>query len=93
MAEFCVTGGTGFIGAYLVKALLEKGYLVRTTVRDPGQLLLFSPMTASVNLKSSNNYHDSQEGRTQAHPRGGDCTHWTSVRFKDLGQFTAPNLI
>ena len=55
MAELCVTGGTGFIGAYLVKALLEKGYLVRTTVRDPGQLLLlFSPMTASVNLKSSN---------------------------------------
>ncbi|XXG65526.1 hypothetical protein AAC387_Pa05g3205 [Persea americana] len=35
MAELCVTGGTGFIGAYLVKALLEKGYLVRTTVRDP----------------------------------------------------------
>ncbi|OMP02585.1 putative cinnamoyl-CoA reductase [Corchorus olitorius] len=34
--EYCVTGGTGFIAAYLVKALLDKGYLVRTTVRDPG---------------------------------------------------------
>ncbi|KAK9105707.1 hypothetical protein Scep_022551 [Stephania cephalantha] len=33
--EYCVTGGTGLIGAYLVKALLEKGYIVRTTVRDP----------------------------------------------------------
>ncbi|XP_077243933.1 tetraketide alpha-pyrone reductase 2-like isoform X2 [Tasmannia lanceolata] len=31
MPEFCVTGGTGFIAAYLVKALLDKGYFVRTT--------------------------------------------------------------
>ncbi|GAB2297042.1 Tetraketide alpha-pyrone reductase 2, variant 2 [Dionaea muscipula] len=37
-AEYCVTGGTGFIGAYLVKSLLEKGHIVRTTVRDPGDL-------------------------------------------------------
>ncbi|XP_068636929.1 tetraketide alpha-pyrone reductase 2-like [Aristolochia californica] len=35
MPEYCVTGGTGFIAAYLVKRLLEKGYVVRTTVRDP----------------------------------------------------------
>ncbi|MED6170478.1 Tetraketide alpha-pyrone reductase 2 [Stylosanthes scabra] len=35
MPEFCVTGGTGFIAAYLVKALLEKGHTVRTTVRNP----------------------------------------------------------
>ncbi|KAK4605901.1 hypothetical protein RGQ29_000257 [Quercus rubra] len=35
MVEFCVTGGTGFIAAYLVKTLLEKGHTVRTTVRDP----------------------------------------------------------
>ncbi|KAI8023859.1 Tetraketide alpha-pyrone reductase 2 [Camellia lanceoleosa] len=35
MAEYCVTGGTGFIAAYLVKSLLEKGHFVRTTVRDP----------------------------------------------------------
>ncbi|XP_004510886.1 tetraketide alpha-pyrone reductase 2-like [Cicer arietinum] len=35
MPEFCVTGGNGFIAAYLVKALLEKGYTVRTTVRNP----------------------------------------------------------
>lgn len=36
MPEYCVTGGTGFIAAYLVKALLEKGHTVRITVRDPG---------------------------------------------------------
>ncbi|CAI9096219.1 OLC1v1032307C2 [Oldenlandia corymbosa var. corymbosa] len=35
MPEYCVTGGTGFIAAYLVKSLLEKGHNVRTTVRDP----------------------------------------------------------
>lgn len=35
MPEYCVTGGTGFIAAYLIKSLLEKGYTVRTTVRDP----------------------------------------------------------
>ncbi|KAG8504004.1 hypothetical protein CXB51_002291 [Gossypium anomalum] len=33
--EYCVTGGTGFIAAYLIKSLLEKGCFVRTTVRDP----------------------------------------------------------
>ncbi|XP_048318978.2 tetraketide alpha-pyrone reductase 2 [Ziziphus jujuba] len=38
MPEFCVTGGTGFIAANLVKALLEKGHTVRTTVRDPGDV-------------------------------------------------------
>uniref|UniRef100_A0A1D1YXJ7 Bifunctional dihydroflavonol 4-reductase/flavanone 4-reductase n=1 Tax=Anthurium amnicola TaxID=1678845 RepID=A0A1D1YXJ7_9ARAE len=36
MPEYCVTGGTGFIAAYLVKGLLEKGHTVRSTVRDPG---------------------------------------------------------
>ncbi|KAF7124502.1 hypothetical protein RHSIM_Rhsim12G0083400 [Rhododendron simsii] len=35
MAVYCVTGGAGFIAAYIVKSLLEKGHTVRTTVRDP----------------------------------------------------------
>ncbi|XP_071694549.1 tetraketide alpha-pyrone reductase 2-like [Rutidosis leptorrhynchoides] len=35
MPEYCVTGGTGFIAAYIVKSLLEQGHTVRTTVRDP----------------------------------------------------------
>ncbi|PSR84936.1 Tetraketide alpha-pyrone reductase [Actinidia chinensis var. chinensis] len=35
MREYCVTGGTGFIATYLVKTLLEKGHVVRTTVRCP----------------------------------------------------------
>ncbi|XP_043712887.1 bifunctional dihydroflavonol 4-reductase/flavanone 4-reductase-like [Telopea speciosissima] len=34
----CVTGATGFIGSWLVMKLLEKGYSVRATVRDPGNM-------------------------------------------------------
>jgi len=32
----CVTGATGYIASHLIKALLEKGYQVRGTVRDLG---------------------------------------------------------
>jgi len=33
----CVTGGTGFIGSWIIKRLLEDGYAVNTTVRsNPG---------------------------------------------------------
>ncbi|XP_058072920.1 anthocyanidin reductase ((2S)-flavan-3-ol-forming)-like isoform X2 [Magnolia sinica] len=31
----CVTGATGYLGSMLVKSLLEKGYAVNATVRDP----------------------------------------------------------
>nr|ADE77658.1 unknown [Picea sitchensis] len=31
----CVTGATGFVASWLVKRLLEKGYTVHATVRDP----------------------------------------------------------
>ncbi|CAO2835131.1 unnamed protein product [Amaranthus hypochondriacus] len=34
----CVTGASGFIGSWLIKRLLERGYLVRATVRDPDNL-------------------------------------------------------
>uniref|UniRef100_A0A453D2M5 NAD-dependent epimerase/dehydratase domain-containing protein n=1 Tax=Aegilops tauschii subsp. strangulata TaxID=200361 RepID=A0A453D2M5_AEGTS len=35
----CVTGGSGYIASALIKLLLEKGYAVKTTVRDPGSFL------------------------------------------------------
>ncbi|EOA38085.1 hypothetical protein CARUB_v10009553mg, partial [Capsella rubella] len=34
MAEYLVTGGTSFIASHVIKALLESGHFVRTTVRD-----------------------------------------------------------
>ncbi|KAI6703848.1 hypothetical protein NL676_012984 [Syzygium grande] len=34
----CVIGGTGFVASLLIKLLLEKGYAVNTTVRDPANL-------------------------------------------------------
>ncbi|KAK4267773.1 hypothetical protein QN277_024510 [Acacia crassicarpa] len=34
----CVTGGTGFVGSWIIKRLLEDGYSVNTTIRaHPGQ--------------------------------------------------------
>ncbi|CAI9104645.1 OLC1v1003361C2 [Oldenlandia corymbosa var. corymbosa] len=30
----CVTGGTGFVGSWLIKRLLEDGYIVNTTIRS-----------------------------------------------------------
>ncbi|KAG7592981.1 NAD-dependent epimerase/dehydratase [Arabidopsis thaliana x Arabidopsis arenosa] len=36
MAEYLVTGGTGFIASHVIKSLLEFGHYVRTTVRDSG---------------------------------------------------------
>ncbi|KAE8681043.1 Translation protein SH3-like family protein [Hibiscus syriacus] len=32
---YCVTGATGYIGSWLVKLLLERGYKVHATVRNP----------------------------------------------------------
>nr|UJP17040.1 dihydvroflavonol-4-reductase DFR [Chrysanthemum x morifolium] len=37
-AIVCVTGASGFIGSWLVMRLLERGYIVRATVRDPGDM-------------------------------------------------------
>ena len=36
MCTVCVTGAGGFIASWLVKRLLEKGYIVKGTLRNPG---------------------------------------------------------
>jgi nucleoside-diphosphate-sugar epimerase len=39
----CVTGAGGFIASWMVKLLLEKGYTVRGTLRNPGILYVLLP--------------------------------------------------
>ncbi|CAN6546614.1 unnamed protein product [Malus baccata var. baccata] len=46
----CVVGGTGFVASLLVKLLLQKGYAVRTTVRDPDNHKKVSHLTALQEL-------------------------------------------
>jgi dihydroflavonol-4-reductase len=36
--KVCVTGGTGFLGAHLVRELIDAGHEVRVTYRDAGRL-------------------------------------------------------
>ncbi|MEI9944047.1 MAG: SDR family NAD(P)-dependent oxidoreductase [Chitinophagaceae bacterium] len=38
-----VTGGTGFLGAYIIKALIEKGYSVRAIKRSTAKLPFYIP--------------------------------------------------
>ena len=35
----CVTGAGGFIGSWLVKELLHRGYFVRGAMREPGEFV------------------------------------------------------
>eukprot|EP01022_Parablepharisma_sp_SALTPOND_P007550 TRINITY_DN1313_c0_g1_i1.p1 TRINITY_DN1313_c0_g1~~TRINITY_DN1313_c0_g1_i1.p1 ORF type:complete len:355 (+),score=46.74 TRINITY_DN1313_c0_g1_i1:264-1328(+) len=39
-----VTGATGFIGSYLIKTLLERGYTVRATVRNKADTAKLEPL-------------------------------------------------
>jgi len=50
MKTACVVGGSGFVASLLVKLLLEKGYAVNTTVRDPDNQKKISHLLALENL-------------------------------------------
>jgi nucleoside-diphosphate-sugar epimerase len=48
LPRVCVTGGGGFIGSWLVKLLLSRGYAVHATVRDPRTQLSCTDGTAAT---------------------------------------------
>lgn len=53
----CVTGASGFIASWLVKLLLERGYTVRGTVRNPEKskhLLKLSGASERLKLVEAN---------------------------------------
>lgn len=47
ISRVCVTGAGGFVGSWLVKLLLSKGYIVHGTVREPSKHLKFSELVQS----------------------------------------------
>lgn len=50
----CVIGGSGFMASLLIKQLLEKGYAVNTTVRDPDNIKKISHLLALRSLGELN---------------------------------------
>lgn len=46
---YCVTGATGYIGSWLVKTLLDRGYKVHATIRDPAKSLYLLSLWPSCN--------------------------------------------
>jgi len=45
--KVCVTGGSGYIGSWLIKKLLAKGYTVHATLRD---LSYYSIISLSIHM-------------------------------------------
>ncbi|XBI58975.1 hypothetical protein VPH35_040121 [Triticum aestivum] len=56
----CVTGGSGYIASALIKLLLEKGYAVKTTVRDPGSFLASWLLVLSYDTEKNSHLKDLQ---------------------------------
>ncbi|XP_062079633.1 putative anthocyanidin reductase [Humulus lupulus] len=49
---YCVTGATGYVASWLVKTLLDRGFIVHATVRDPAKCLhLLSTWSGADRLK------------------------------------------
>lgn len=49
----CVTGAGGYIASWIVKSLLERGYTVKGTVRNPGLFFFYITLIRIYFLKVS----------------------------------------
>ncbi|GMH17499.1 hypothetical protein Nepgr_019340 [Nepenthes gracilis] len=49
----CVTGAAGFVGSWLVMRLLQRGYMVRATVRDPENMKKVKHLLDLPNAKTN----------------------------------------
>jgi len=80
----CVTGASGFIASWLVKLLLERGYNVRATVRNPddphktSHLLALDGADTRLHLVKANLL---EEGSFDAAIDGCDCVFHTASPF------------
>ena len=91
MNTILITGGTGYIGAWVVKKLLEKGYTVRMTVRDKNQTHKYSYLESfSKTGKGKLEIYEAnllKEGSFDEAAKGADAVmHVASpftLRFKD----------
>ncbi|MCL7044586.1 hypothetical protein MKW94_005743 [Papaver nudicaule] len=67
---YCVTGGNGYIGSWLVKSLLERGYLVHTTARDPEKISRLASLWSGkerlkifrADLQDEGSFHEAVKG-------------------------------
>ena len=49
-----VTGGTGYVGSWIIKTLLDKGMHVHVTVRDPSHSKKVEHLTSMANVSTGN---------------------------------------
>jgi len=91
MKTILVTGGTGYIGSWIVKYLLEKGNSVRVTVRDKSKSSRYEHLVTLAQNTSGNleiwSANLTQEGSFDEAAKGADAIiHVASpftLRFKD----------